>query len=276
MVIKQGLHDASAYMFLFLRFGTASVLYLLIFRKSFMNLSRKTVMRSILLGLFFFSGYAMQTLGLKYTTVAKSALFTYLFAVIVPPLQFFFTGKKPKLINIAALIIVFAGMFLFTSPGSSSLNRGDFLTMIGSVGYAFYIVFIDRYTGEGGEDPVVLTGFQFFVSAVLALLMSLTLETVVLKPTLNLLLSILYLAVPGSVLAILLVNKFQRMSTPVRVCIIYALEPVFSIIFGWIILREKLAGNEMAGGIMIIFGVIFSELYGIIKKKPAESKIPPI
>ena len=274
VVIKQGLNDASAFMFLFLRFGAASVCYLIIFRKHFKGLSRKTILRSVLLGLFFFCGYAMQTLGLEYTTVAKSALITYLFAVMVPPLQFFLTGKKPKLINIAALAIVFSGMYMFTAPGSSSLNRGDFLTFFGAVGYAFYIVFIDRYTGK--EDPVVLTGFQFFVSTVLALLMSLMFETIVFKPTLNLLGSVLYLSIPGSVIAILLVNKFQGMSTPVRVCVIYALEPVFSIIFGWIILSENLSVNELTGSLLIIAGVVFTEVYGLFKRKPAKDETSPV
>ena len=93
VVIKSGLNDASPLMFLSLRFSAAFVVYIIIFRKHFRKINRRTLFRAVFLSLFFFSGYAMQTIGLKYTTVAKSALFTYMFAVFVPPLQFFLRVK---------------------------------------------------------------------------------------------------------------------------------------------------------------------------------------
>ena len=265
VVIKTGLGDASPLMFLCLRFSAAFIPYFIVFRKRFRNLSRRTIGRAVFLSLFFFSGYAMQTIGLKYTTVAKSSLFTYLFVVFVPPLQIFFTGKKPKLLNLTALGIVVAGMVIFTSPGNSSMNIGDWLTLIGAVGYSFFIIFVDRFTGE--EDPVVLSGFQFIVSALIAGVLSLALEDSFVRPTPNLLLSISYLAVPGSIIAISIMNKYQGETTPVKACVIYALEPVFSIFFGWIILHEALSISEMFGALLIIGGVVFTEIAGIIRKK---------
>ena len=170
-----------------------------------------------------------------------------------------------------ALVVVFIGMLLFTAPGNSALNAGDFLTLIGAVGYAFFIIFVDRYTGE--EDPVVLTGAQFLVSAMLAGLLSIFLEDTFVNPTLNLTVSILYLAIPGSVIAILLMNKFQGQTTPVKACIIYALEPVFTIMFGWILLHETLSASEFFGAAVILSGVVFSELFGVLKKRSGRQKL---
>jgi drug/metabolite transporter (DMT)-like permease len=263
IVTKTGLDDASPLMFLSLRFWAAAVPFFIIFRNRFRRLSKKTFKRALLLSLFFFIGYAAQTIGLKFTTVAKSSLFTYMFALVVPALQYFFTGKKPKLLNLAALGIVFAGMYLFTSPGSSSLNIGDYITLAGAAGYAFFIIFIDRYTDE--EDPVVLTGFQFILSAAAAAILSIFLEETYVRPTVNLLISLSYLAVPGSIIAILLMNKFQGMTTPVRACIIYALEPVFTIFFGWLILKEVLNVSETLGAILIISGVVLTEVIGALR-----------
>jgi len=267
IVIKTGLDDASPLMFLCLRFTAASIPFFIIFRKRFRHLSRKTVRRAVFLSLFFFSGYAMQTIGLKYTSVAKSSLFTYLFAVFVPPLQYFFTGKKPKLLNIAALLVVVFGMIVFTSPGNSRLNIGDWMTLLGAVGYSFFIIFVDRFTGE--EDPMVLTGFQFVVSALIAGILSIFLEESFVFPTINLTVSILYLAIPGSVIAISLMNKYQGGTTPVKACIIYALEPVFTIFFGWLLLAEGLSGSEILGALLIIAGVVFTEVIGAFKNRKA-------
>ncbi len=263
VVIKNGLNDASPLMFLGLRFGAAFIPYFLIFRKHFYRLSRQTVFRAFILSLFFFCGYAMQTIGLSYTTVAKSSLFTYLFALVVPPLQFFFTGKKLNAENILGLVIVVSGMVVFTRPGNSSLNIGDFLTMAGAAGYAFFILFIDRYSDE--ENPVVLTGFQFLISALLSFVLSLLLEEPFVNPGLNLYISIAYLALPGSILAIYLMNRYQGDITPLKACLLYSLEPVFSIIFGWIILHETLSFSESMGALLILGGVLASELIGHLR-----------
>ena len=274
VVTKRGLNDASPLFFLFLRFGFAFILYFALFRKHFFKLSRRTILRAVLMSLFFFSGYAFQTIGLQYTSVAKSALFTYMFVVLVPPLQFFFTGKMPKLLNIAALVVVFSGMIIFSPPGSASFNIGDLWTLGGAVGYAFFIIFLDRYSGK--EDPVVLTGFQFLLTAVIALIMSAFLEETYVRPTINLTVSILYLGIPGSMIAIFLMNRYQGMTTPVRASIIYALEPVFSILFGWIILCEKLTSLEGLGAGLILAGVVFSEVAGLLltrKRKAVASNL---
>ena len=265
IVIKTGLNDASPLMFLSIRFSAACIPYFIIFRKHFKGIGKRTVIRALLVSLFFFCGYAMQNIGLKYTTVAKSSLFTYMFALFVPPLQYFFTGKKPKLLNLIALAVVLCGIYIFTAPGNSTLNIGDWLTLIGACGYSFFIILIDRYSKE--EDPVVLTGFQFLLSAILAFILSLILEDSFVRPTLNLLISITYLAVPGSIIAITLMNRYQGMTTPIKACIIYALEPVFSIFFGWLILFEKLNGSEMAGALLIIAGVVLTELVGALKNR---------
>ncbi len=263
VLTKTGLNDASPFIFLTLRFSLAFVIYVIIFRKHFKRLGRRTIRRAMVLSLFFFSGYALQTLGLKYTTVAKSALFTYIFAIFVPPLQFFLTRKRPKIVNIAALAVVFIGMIIFTAPGNSSLNIGDLFTVIGAVGYALFIIYVDKLNGK--EDPVVLTGFQFLTSAVIAAIMSVFLEDAYINITSGLIISILYLVIPGSIIAILLMNKYQGMTTPVRACIIYALEPVFSILFGWLILSEGLSPSEMLGSVLIISGVVFAEVLSQFK-----------
>lgn len=287
IVIKKGLNDASPFMFLALRFGTAFIVYYLIFRKHFKNISRMTFFRAILISVFFFGGYAFQTLGLRYTTVAKSALFTYMFAPLIPPLQFIFTGKKPKAINVVALAVVFIGVLIYSSPngelfdiraflnyktdylneyfGGSSFNIGDFLSLLGAVSYAFFILLIDRFSEK--ESPVVMTGFQLFYSALIAIILSVIFEKTFIKPTINLAVSILYLAIPGSVIAVYFMNKYQGMTTAVRASLIYSLEPVFTIIFGWLILREKLSIVEISGAVIIVLGVTTAEVVGAVLEK---------
>ena len=117
------------------------------------------------LGILNYIAYAAQTIGLEYTTVAKSSLVTYLFSVLTPPLQYLITGKKPTAGNITGLLIVFTGMMIITSPRAEGINFGDILTLASALSYALYIVYIDVYSSA--EDAGFLVTVQFLITGVI-------------------------------------------------------------------------------------------------------------
>ncbi len=58
-------------------------------------------------------------------------------------------------------------------------------------------------------------------------------------------------------------NRFQKGTTPVRAVVIYALEPVIAIILGYFFLAEYIGLQEFIGGVIILAGVLFSEVWGL-------------
>lgn len=88
-------------------------------------------------------------------------------------------------------------------------------------------------------------------------------EVPVFIPTINLLIALLYLILAGTVGAIYLMNRYQKGTTPIRAVVIYALEPVIAIILGYLFLEEYIGWRELLGGVTILAGVLFSEIWGL-------------
>jgi drug/metabolite transporter (DMT)-like permease len=89
---------------------------------------------------FLFFGYALQTVGLHYTSASNSAFLTALYVVIVPLILRRFDRRV-----IAATVIATAGLWLLVKP-SATMNLGDVMTIGCAVAFACHIVCLERYT----------------------------------------------------------------------------------------------------------------------------------
>ena len=261
-VIKAGLNDISPLFMVVVRFFLAFLFFLPVIIKRRRLITTGFLKAGLILGFSTFIGYGMLTIGLTMTTVAKSSLISYGYALMTPPLQFLLLKKKVSPINLIGLGIAFTGMIIFTSPSASGWNMGDSITVLVAVGYAFTVVLLDKYSRI--YDVKILTGLQFFFTAVFSVMLIPFSETIVFIPTVNLLIALSYLVIPGTVGALYMMNKYQKGTTPVRAVIIYALEPVIAIILGYLFLEEYIGWRELLGGVTILSGVLFSEIWGIL------------
>ncbi len=263
-IIKTGLHDVSPLLFVAIRFFLAFLFFLPLCIRRRGEITAGTLKAGFILGITMFAGYGLLTAGLVLTTTARSGLISYGYALFVPLLQILFLKKGVKVLNLVGLFLALAGMYIFTSPGasgSSGWNTGDTLTLLAAVSYALNIIFLDRYSRQ--YDPGILTGIQFAVMAVSGALYVLFFEHPFLHITGSFLFSLLYLTIFGSVAAIFIMNRYQRGTTPVRAVIIYALEPVLAVFSGWLFLGERIGKNGIIGGVIIIGGVVLSEVLGM-------------
>ena len=260
-VIKAGLSDISPLLMVVVRFFLAFLFFLPLIVKRRRLITSGFIKAGLLLGFFTFIGYGMMTIGLTMTTVAKSSLISYGYALMTPLLQFLLLKKKVSPINLIGLVIAFTGMMIFTSPSASGWNMGDSITVFVALGYAFTVVLLDKYSRI--YDVEVLTGIQFFFTAVFSVMLIPFFETPVFVPTINLFIALSYLVIPGTVGALYLMNRFQKGTTPVRAVVIYALEPVIAIVLGYFFLAEYIGLQEFIGGVIILAGVLFSEVWGL-------------
>ncbi|MCK4514791.1 MAG: DMT family transporter, partial [Spirochaetaceae bacterium] len=100
----------------------------------------KALLPGVVLGLLLAVAYSLQTVGLQYTTAARSAFVTYLFAVLVPPLQRLMTDRRLSVSNLVGLAIVLIGTAVLTRPWKAGgWNTGDMLTLGAAVTFAFFV-----------------------------------------------------------------------------------------------------------------------------------------
>lgn len=272
-LIKNALTDISPLLFLGIRFFIAAAILFPFIYKIVKQTDRNTFIAGSVLGLFYFFGFATQTIGLNYTTATKSGFITGTFVVIIPILQTIIEKKKPKWYNIVSIIFVMIGLIFLSSSGDnllqfinelgSDFNIGDFLTLICAVLFAFQVVYVDVFTKKYDYMPMVfiqllITGIGGFLGSIF--LSSIGLEIVKFNLTTNLIFALVYTSVFASIIATIIQLKYQKVVSPTKAGIIYSFEPIMAAILAFFIVGEKISKFGMFGGVFIVIGLLLSEI----------------
>ncbi|RPI01552.1 MAG: EamA/RhaT family transporter [Ignavibacteriae bacterium] len=256
------LEDASPFVYVAIRFFTASILFAALFFRRLRTISREGMRSGLVLGVLLFAGFVLQTVGLKFTTASKSAFVTGLMVVFTPIFQLTIERKAPKIGNMIGVVLVAVGLYLLTSPEGSEFNIGDALTLICAVLFSIYTVYLGIYGRH--HDPAHLTFIQFASTALLAAISIPLFETARINLTSHFLMNLAYLAVMPTVVALYVMAKYQKYTTPTRSAIIYSMEPPFAAMFAFFIIGEQIGLLGIIGGIVILSGLIISELSDVL------------
>ena len=152
VLVKQALDDISTMLFLALRFAIAAgALTVLFWGKAQAEIRsgqslRLSIQGGILAGVCLFSGYVLQTFGLKYTTAAKAGFITGLYIPLVPLAGAMVYRRLPQSTEVLGVALAFAGMLLLTVQGElRSIGVGDLLVAGCAVAYAFHILVLGSF-----------------------------------------------------------------------------------------------------------------------------------
>lgn len=269
-LLKISLNFISPFLFLFLRFFITVTVFYFIFRSK-LDLSKFNEWKNgIILGIFLFSGFAFQTIGLKYTSASKSAFITGTSLIVIPFAQYFILKLKPRPENITGALIVLAGLYILSEVYFSDPNAGDMLTLISALSFAIYVVLLNKYATEINFNYLAFG--QFLTMSVLSIIFVLIFEVFIYNeiffiPDAVLLLTLFYTSVFSTLISIILISRYQRETTPLRASIIYNMEAVSAVFFSFIILGEVLNFNQMTGAFIMIAGLVISEFYIYLKIK---------
>ncbi|WP_409251116.1 DMT family transporter [Bacillus sp. SCS-153A] len=267
VIIQNAISFMSPFAFNTVRFflaGVSLLLLLLLKEKGRTRFSLRNVLPGILLGFFLFLGYAFQTFGLLYTTPAKAGFITGLSVVLVPFLAFLMMKQKPVPASIAGALFAALGLYLLAAGHTQSVNLGDLLVMICALGFAFHIIFTDKYTKF--TTALHLTIVQILTVAVLSFVSMLLFEDWQSSISLSTLLQIEVLtalfitALLATSAAYLIQTAAQKYTTPARVAVILAMEPVFAALFSYIWVGEELTALAITGCLFIFAGMLLTEL----------------
>ncbi len=264
---KIGLEQASPMFFLFIRFSISSILFLpFVWRRlnSGEKKHRLTIQRGLLLGFLVFLGFALQTAGLRFTTASKSGFITELLVIFTAIFQIIIRRRPLDRGSILGIPVVITGLYLLTQPTGPDINIGDLLTFFCAICFGLYIVVLDIFSGE--DDLYILIFLQLIVTAVLSLLAA-SVEGFQFSSSVDLWLSLLYLVPFATIGTFYLQTRFQKDTTPVRAAVIFVMEPVFSAVFAGLLLGEKLGSAAVIGGILIVTGLVFSEILEMFRTR---------
>lgn len=263
--IKAALVYASPLLFNVVRMTLAAVALCLIFRKDLGRLTRQSVRAGAIVGFFLWLGYEFQTTGLKFTTASKSAFLTGVSVVLVPVFLTVFFRRHINRWTVGGVGAAFAGLYLLTVPGGangvsdfSTINRGDVLTIACAVSFAFQIIFMGRATQRYSFQQIATVE-----AVVCALLMAISVP-VVERPFIiwnaTVVWAILVTGLLGTAVAFTVQAWAQQFTPPTHTALIFSLEPVFAWITSYLVLHERLGLRAGFGAVLILGGVVVSEL----------------
>ncbi|MBI3004056.1 MAG: DMT family transporter, partial [Ignavibacteriales bacterium] len=129
VLTKIVLQHVSPFLYIAIRFGAASLIFAAIFFSHVKAIRANTAVKGGILGLLLFVGFALQTVGLEYTSASKSAFVTGMLVVLTPICQVIIERRAPKAGNVLGVVLVTAGLYFLTSPQGSEFNIGDALTL---------------------------------------------------------------------------------------------------------------------------------------------------
>lgn len=232
---------------------------------------RKTLLTGgILCGIALFIGSTLQQIGIVDTTAGKAGFITAMYVVLVPMMGVFAGHKQPWLVWLGVALSA-VGMYFLCVHESLSLNQGDLMVLAGAVGFSFHILLIDRYSAH--VDGVKLSCLQFFVAGVLGLVCMFLFETPQISQIFAAWLPLLYAGVFSCGVAYTLQILGQRDTDPAIASMILCLEAVFSVIFSWFLLGERLSAREIFGCVLIFAAILLAQLKG---KAGAPETKPPV
>jgi drug/metabolite transporter (DMT)-like permease len=254
-ITKQTLSLISPLLFMGIRFGLASLLLL----GSFRGTSRYELSGGFLLGVLFWGGFAFQTFGLAQTTPSRSAFITSLSTPLVPIVYFLVHRALPDARTIVAVLLAAVGMYLLTSPDASAsgMNRGDLLTLGCAILFAAQIVAVGHFSRQGAA--LRLLAMELSTTAILSLALAPALEEPRVEFTAWLTASIVFLSLSG-LWSFYMQLRAQQVLSPSLTALIFMLEPVFAALTSFLVLGERLAPLQWAGGTLILAAMVLPAL----------------
>lgn len=199
-----------------------------------------------------------QTIGIKYTTAANSGFITAMYIIFVPFLGLFFKKKIGIRTCIGALLAV-AGLYMLSVAGTSfKINKGDLLTLLCALFFAFHIITVDYFSPK--TDGVKLSCIQFFVCAALNLILMLIFE----KPSVDIIkecwVAIVYSGIVSCGIGYTCQILGQKYTDPAPAAIIMSMESVFAAIGGFLILHESLGFVKIIGCVIMFAAIVIVQL----------------
>lgn len=235
-------NTASTILFAGIRFSFAGFLTILIYsiaRRKFLYPKKESIgkvatvscFQTVIQYIFFYIGLA-NTSGVKGTVLSGSGAF---FALLVASL--IFKQEKLTIKKIIACLFGFAGIICVNLKGLDfTMNfSGDCFVLFSAISYAISSVLVKKYSKD--EDPVVISGYQFFFGGIVMIIAGMLSGGNVVVETCKAFAVLTYLsflsAVAYSLWGVLL--KYNPVS---KVTVYNFTTPVFGVILSTLLLSE--------------------------------------
>lgn len=266
VITKNALDAFTPYILLSYRFSIATLVVSAIFHKKLLKVDRETIKAGIIAGLFLFSAFVAQTLGLQYISAGSSAFLTATYVVIVPFLHWLINKNRPGRHIFVSAFMALLGIAFITLRNGFSMQPGDLVTILCAFLFACHIVSIGQYVRK--YDTVLLVIIQLATAAVLSIISAFIFETYPPEVGVQSYLMVLYLALFSTLACFFAQTTAQKHTSASNAAIILSLEAVFGAMFGILLLAEIFTNRMIFGFIIVFLAILTAETkWSFLKNK---------
>ena len=216
-------------------------------------------------GIFLFLGCIFQQVSLLYTDVANSAFFTIFYVPMVPIIVYFLFSEKLHWSIWPSVFACVIGGYFLSDINNVEVRFGDTLVLIGAVFWALHIIYIGKIILKF-DLPFFIALMQNLIVATLSFVLVLIFEEIDFSKIKLETIEILYAGILSGGAAFALQLFGQKNISAAPAAIVMSLEGVVAAISAWIILSQILGINNLIGCLLILSGVLLSQLAPIYEK----------
>jgi len=257
VAIRDAVADVPPALLVCARFLGAGALFalVLVFRRRLPR--RLEVAGGALSGLLMVGGFFLQALGLRSTSAGSSAFLTCAGTLLAAFWAWLLLHERPGARLTIGLALAMVGAALLSLRGGFRLGAGELITLGGAALFALQVVAIARFAAT--TDTIALVCVQSFVAG--GVLVPFALPSAGALGTLGgaNLARFGYLLLAGSTVAPLLQVYAQRTLPAGRMGLLFALEPVFALVFAVTLGAERFEPRWWLGAGLILFAVVMVE-----------------
>ena len=213
-------------------------------------------------GIALFIAAGLQQMGIVHTTAGKAGFITAMYIVLVPILGIFL-HKKPPITSWIGVVLAVIGLYLLSCAGVSQINIGDVYLLGCALGYAVQITLVDQM--GSAVDGLRLNCVQSLFCGIFSGTVMFLTEEPVLSNILACWIPLVYAGIFSLGIAFSLQIIGQQHLEPTPAALIMSLESVFAVLFGWLLLHERMSPAELSGCVLVFIAVILSQVP--VKKK---------
>lgn len=256
-LVHDALEDVTPFAYLLVRFAVAFVAlvpFAIVIVRSRREDVRLLVRIGAVAGVLLFTGYALQTVGLQYTSPSASAFITGLYVVFTPIVESIVRRQAPPLVVWIGIVVATVGLLLLTGA-DVGLGRGELYTLGCAAAFAIWIVYQGAYATRVHAVPY--STMQIAVVATLCVPATAAQGTG--SFTALAVFAAVFTGVACSSVALSLQLYGQRRIAPSRAALILLCEPVFAAVAGYID-GDRLDALQLVGAAVILAGIAVAEL----------------
>ncbi len=223
--------------------------------------TRKDNIKGILIvGTMLCIGSNLQQFAFDYIEPGKVGFITALYMLLVPLISFIAYKKKQPVTTWIGVILGVGGLYMICMGGASSfsLGKGEILAMLCSIAFALHIIVIDKYAPK--IDTIVLSCGQYLVTGVVSCILMFIFEKPDVGNIMQAAVPILYAGIMSCSCAFTFQIIGQKYTEPTLASMLLCTESVFSVIFSFIILGERMTVIEYVGCAVMFTAIIIAQL----------------